>query len=146
MEERILSLVADNTKLTDELRVYIKQEKGIKDKNKPKPIPETKSYEEIIEKANKRIAEMEEKLKESRVTQQKYELQCVEVQNLKIKIQNIEGDRSMWEEGKQFMNRAAKANDYERELQQAKELIVSLRQNVKGKLLLEEQMATMQQR
>lgn len=146
MEKKILSLVEDNTKLTEELRLCVKQEKGIKEEKNVKPTVDTKSYEEITEKANKRIAELEEKLRDSRIIQQKYELQCVEVQNLKIKIENIESERAIWEEGKKFMNRAAKANEYEKELQHAKELIASLRESVKGKLLLEEQLATTQQR
>ena len=48
------------------------------------------------------------------------------------------------EEGKHFKTKADKAPQLEREMHTAVELITSLRESVKGKLLLEELMATLQ--
>lgn len=98
---------------------------------------------EIVEA---RAAMLEERMKESFKMQQDYELQNVELQNMKIKLEKLESERALWEEGKLLVGRAARANDLEKELNMAKKTIAVLKESVKQKLLLEEQMANMTQR
>ncbi|XP_001604630.2 mitotic spindle assembly checkpoint protein MAD1 [Nasonia vitripennis] len=146
MEHKILSLVEDNNKLTEELRLCIKKE--VKpDITKPcETSVRNIEDEKKLELAHKKITELEEKLREARVIQQKFEVQCVELHSLKIKYESLESERSMMEDGKKFMQRASKVSELERELSHARDLISSLRESVKGKLLLEEQMATIEHR
>jgi predicted transcriptional regulator len=145
MEQKVFTLLDDNNKLTEELRGYIRQETKT-ESNAGAKLSEDKISElnDKLEASNKRILDLEEKLKDARSIQQKYELQCIELQSLKVKIQNFESEKIGWEEGKMFAHRAYQANEFEKELHQAKELIKTLRESVKGKLLLEEQMASME--
>lgn len=147
MEQKVLALVKDNNKLTEELRQQIKQN------NKPDrgscTLPTDYQISQLNDKlgvAHKRIAELEEKLQEARKVQHKYEIQSVELQALKAEYESLVVERGVWEEGKMCMERAAKVTEFEQKLQQAEKIIESLKENVKGKLLLEEQIATMQQR
>ena len=146
MEQKVLQLVQDNNKLTEQLRCYLKQEtkQDVLNASITKSSEDNVELQEKLDLTNKRLSELEEKLKEARSIQQKYEVQSIELQSLKIKLESLESDRSIIEEGKHFMTRAAQANELERELHKAAELISSLRESVKGKLLLEEQMATVQ--
>lgn len=144
MEEKVLSLVDDNNKLAEQLRHFIKQEaKNESIANTPKPLDVAEYKHEIV---NKRITELEEKLREARSIQQEFEVQKVELQNYKIKVGTLEAEKSMLESSKQVVNRAGKVRELERELAQSREIINSLRESVKGKLLMEEQMANLQQR
>lgn len=146
MEQKVLSLINDNNKLTGELRLYIKKE--AKPEITKSCVTSVRNIEDEkkLELAHKKITELEEKLREARVIQQKFEVQCVELQSLKIKYESLESERSIIEDGKKFMQRASKVNELERELSHARDLITSLRESVKGKLLLEEQMATIEHR
>lgn len=99
-----------------------------------------------LEAAETRIIHLEEKLKEYQSRQQELELQNVELQSMKIKIERLESERALWEEGKVLTARAVKANELEKELSAAKEIIATLRESVRGKLLLEEQMASVMKR
>lgn len=146
MEQKVLSLLEDNNKLTEELRLYIKKESKPEIAKSCEIAVRNLEDEKKLELAHKRITELEEKLKEARAIQQKFEVQCVEFQSLKIKYESLESERSMVEDGKKFMHRASKVNELERELTHARDLIASLRESVKGKLLLEEQMATIEHR
>ncbi|XP_011502021.1 PREDICTED: mitotic spindle assembly checkpoint protein MAD1 [Ceratosolen solmsi marchali] len=147
LEQKILALLDDNNRLSEELRGYVRNE-GKTDANESNKDSEDKVAElnEKLEASNNRISELEEKLKEARSVQQKYEVQCIEVQSLKVKLQNFESEKIGWEEGKKFAQRASQANEFERELYQAREIIKSLRESIKGKLLLEEQMSSMEHR
>lgn len=93
-----------------------------------------------------RAAILEEKMKEHLKVQQDYELQNVELQSIKMKLEKLESERALWEEGKLLAGRAARANDLEKELNTAKRTIVVLKESVREKLLLEEQMANMTKR
>lgn len=112
---------------------------------------------EILEKENdelkdqviameERIKQLQDKTVELLESQKDFELQNVELQNAKAKIEKLEFERSLWEEGKHLANRAAMATNLERELVAAKDIINSLRDSVKGKLLLEEQIMSMKKR
>lgn len=153
MEQKLLSLVADNNKLAEELRKYYDQERkadpsaiSIKKESQDQIAHKSDELEMKLESTNQRIIELEEKLRESREIQQNFEVQCVEMQNLRIKVENLEAEKTIWEEGKRFLKGAAQACELQRELQQAREIISSLRESVKGKLLLEEQMASIEHR
>lgn len=93
-----------------------------------------------------RAAILEEKMKEYLKMQQDYELLNVELQSMKMKLEKLESERALWEEGKLLAGRAARANDLEKELNVAKRTIAVLKESVREKLLLEEQMANMTKR
>ncbi|XP_003703551.1 mitotic arrest-deficient 1 [Megachile rotundata] len=142
LEQKNLTLMNENAKLLDELKNVPTQE----------TLPKSTDGEEIsqsqqqLEVAQKRITQLEEKLREYQTKQQVLELQNVELQNMKIKIEKLESERASWEEGKLLLAKAAKANELEKELTVAKETIANLRESVRGKLLLEEQMANVMKR
>lgn len=147
MEQKVLALVKDNNKLTEELRQQAKQ--NSKPESGSFNLPTDYQVSQLNDKlkvTHKRIAELEEKLQEARKVQQKFELQSVELQTLKARYESLESEKSLWEEGKKCMERAAKVTEYEKKLQHAEKIIESLRENVQGKLILEEEIATMQQR
>lgn len=99
-----------------------------------------------LETVEARAATLEERMKGYLQMQQDYELQNVELQSMKMKIEKLESERALWEEGKLLAGRAARANDLEKELNAAKKTIVVLKESVKEKLLLEEQIANMTKR
>lgn len=99
-----------------------------------------------LETVEARAAMLEDRIKEYLKMQQDYELQNVEVQNLKMKLEKLESERALCEEGKLLAGRAARANDLEKELNIAKKTIAVLKESVREKLLLEEQMANMTKR
>ena len=68
------------------------------------------------------------------------------LQSLKLKLESLESEKSIIEEGKFFKTKADKAPKLERELHKAAELITWLRESVKGKLLLEALMATLKRK
>lgn len=146
MEQKVLGLVKDNNKLTEEIRQLVKQNNKPEGSYKLPAEYQVSQLTDKLEVTNKRIAELEEKLKEARKVQENFEIQCVELQSLKAKYDSLETEKSLWEEGKKCMERAAKATEYEKKLEYAEKIIESLREGIKGKLLLEEQIATMQNR
>lgn len=99
-----------------------------------------------LETVEARAAVLEERMKEHFKMQQDYELQNVELQNMKMKLEKLESERALWEEGKLLVGRAARANNLEKELNVAKKTIAVLKESVREKLLLEEQMANITQR
>lgn len=99
-----------------------------------------------LEAVEVRAAMLEERMKDYLKMQQDYELQNVELQNMKMKLEKLESERALWEEGKLLVGRAARANDLEKELNAAKKTIAVLKESVRQKLLLEEQMANMTKR
>ena len=144
LEQKIASLMNENANLIESQR-HASAEQNIK--------PPAEEYEEDasvllmkFEAAENRITELEEKLRVSLAAQQVTEIQSVELQNARIKIERLESDRALWEEGKLLSSRAARASDLEKELRTARDTIASLRESVKGKLLLEEEMCNMSQR
>jgi len=112
----------------------------------PKDINESSELQMKLETVEARAAILEERMKEYLKMQQDYELQTVELQNMKMKLEKLESERALWEEGKLLAGRAARANDLEKELNAAKKMIVVLKESVREKLLLEEQMANMTKR
>lgn len=149
MEKKILSLVDDNNRLTEDLRRSIKQEvKTDHDNsmNMSRAVEGKSDLEEKVEAYRKRMSELQEKLREVTTVANKYEVQNVELQNLRIKCETLEAEKINLEEGKKFATPVARVCELEKELHHAKEIIFSLRESVKGKLLLEEQMATMEHR
>ncbi|XP_043251140.1 mitotic spindle assembly checkpoint protein MAD1 isoform X2 [Colletes gigas] len=142
LEQKVLMLMNENSKLLSD----IKNSSVTESAPTPKDVPNISDAEPRLEAAQARIAQLEEKLKESQAKQQEMELQNVDMQNMKIKIERLESERALWEEGKILTARAARANELERELHAAKETINSLRESVRGKLLLEEQMASVTKR
>lgn len=143
MEKKIASLLNENTTLSENLRNVSTKERSP---------PATKDTDESIElqmkleTAEARTAMLEERIKEYLKMQQNYELQNVEMQTMKLKIEKLESERALWEEGMLLAGRAARANDLEKELNAAKKTISVLKESVKEKLLLEEQMANMTKR
>lgn len=147
MDKKILSLMEENSKLTEELRNHSEKDENVNNNiDVLKRDNVIDNLEEQLQVFQERTTELEEKLKNALSNLKDCEVLSVEIQNLKIKIDVLESEKATWEDGKNFINRAAKATELEKELQQAKELILSLRESVKGKLLLEEQMATMEHR
>ncbi|XP_048263939.1 mitotic spindle assembly checkpoint protein MAD1 isoform X4 [Bombus terrestris] len=142
LEQKIMSLMNENAKLLEDHKHAPVQESKIVTKDST-DVSETQLK---LDAAQKRITQLEGKLKEYQTKQQELELQNVELQSMKIKVERLESERALWEEGKTFVARAARANELEKELSNAKETIVSLRESVRGKLLLEEQMANVMKR
>lgn len=142
LEQKTLMLMNENAKLLEELKHVPAQETV----SKPKDIEDHSGAEQQFEAAQKRIAQLEEKLREYQTKQQELELQNVELQSVRIKVEKLESERASWEEGKLLLAKAARANELEKELVAAKDTIASLRESVRGKLLLEEQMANVMKR
>lgn len=92
------------------------------------------------------MAILEGRMKEYLKMQQDYELQNVGLQSTKMELEKLKSEKALWEEGKLLAGRAARASDLEKELSVAKKTIVVLKESVKEKLLLEEQMANMTKR
>ena len=142
LEQKIMELMNENSKLLLDLNNTSKEENT----SALKEDTDTSDAEMKFEAAQARIAHLEDKLREYQTKQKDLELQNVEFQSMKIKLERLESERALWEEGKVLTSRAAKANDLEKELSAAKEIIATLRESVKGKLLLEEQMANVMKR
>lgn len=150
LEQKISNLIDENAKLSERTKHSNENEnennlESSSSVSSPKNQAETDTQEKL-EMAEKRIAELEEKLRDNLVLQKEYELQKIELQNSKMTIEKLESERSLWEEGKTLITRAARANELEKELQASREMINGMRESVKGKLLLEEQMSNMMQR
>jgi predicted nucleic acid-binding Zn-ribbon protein len=135
-------LLDENAKLSENLRNASIREKS----PPPKDNDELKELQMKLEAAKTRTVTLTEKMKDYHKMQQDYELQNVELQNMKIKIEKLESEKALWEEGKLLAGRAARANDLEKELNVAKKTIAILKESVREKLLLEEQMANMTKR
>ncbi|KAK2582197.1 hypothetical protein KPH14_004550 [Odynerus spinipes] len=142
LEQKTVMLLNENAKLLGDLRNTPVLEKASPTKDNTAQV----DAEMKLQAAEARITQLEEKLKESRASQKDYEMQNVELQNMKIKVEKLESERSLWEEGKQLVARAAKASELEKDLHIARETISLLRESVRGKLLLEEQMASITKR
>lgn len=142
LEQKIMTLMNENAKLLGDFKHTSTQE------NKPitKDFTDGFDSQSKLESAQTRIKQLEEKLKEYQIKQQELELQNVEFQAIKIKVERLESEKMQWEEEKIFTAKAAKANELEKELIIAKETIASLRESVRGKLLLEEQMSNVMKR
>lgn len=142
LEQKTMSLMNENAKLLDDLkRASIQETPSV-----TKDGGDVSAAEANLEAAQTRIAQLEEKLKEYQVKQQDMELQNVELQSTRIKVERLESQRALWEEGKVFTAKAARVNELEKELCAAKDTIATLRESVRGKLLLEEQMANVMKR
>lgn len=144
LEQKIVALLEENVKLTEHTK-YANVNDNV-------PCPNINNQSEIsevqenLEKAQERINVLENQLKDTHELQQEFELQKVELQNAKIKIEKLECERALWEEGKSLLSRAARANELEKELHAARETIGMMRESIKGKLLIEEQMSNIMQR
>lgn len=143
MEKKIASLLNENATLSENLRNASTKERS---PSATKDIDESSELQIKLETAETRVAMLEERIKEYLQMQQSYELQNVEMQTMKLKIEKLESERALWEEGKLLAARAARANDLEKELNTAKKTISKLKEEVREKLLLEEQMANMTKR
>ncbi|KOX71089.1 Mitotic spindle assembly checkpoint protein MAD1 [Melipona quadrifasciata] len=141
LEQKTMLLMNENAKLLENLKNVPAQESTAVTKNFD--VSETQLK---LDAAQTRITQLEEKLKEYQTKQQELELQNVELQSMKIKIERLESEKALWEEGKLLTARAARASEFEKELNAAKEIIATLRESVRGKLLLEEQMASVTKR
>ncbi|CAK9823707.1 Mitotic spindle assembly checkpoint protein MAD1 [Anthophora retusa] len=142
LEQKTLSLMNENAKLLEDLKkASVPDTTPVK-----KDVVDVSDTELKLKAAQARITQLEEKLKEYQSKQQDMEMQNVELQSMKIKVERLESERAQWEEGKLLSARAARANELEKELSTAKETIASLRESVRGKLLLEEQMANVMKR
>lgn len=136
MEKKIASLLDENATLSENLR-----NASTKEKSPPVTKDESNELQMKLETVEARAAMLEERIKEYLKMQQNYELQNVEMQTVKLKVEKLESERALWEEGKLLAGRAARANDLEKELNTAKKTISVLKESVREKLLLEEQMA-----
>ncbi|CAL1689070.1 unnamed protein product [Lasius platythorax] len=142
LEKQIATLVTENAKLSENVR-------NASIKERSPPLQDTSESNELqlkLETMEAKAAMLEERMKEYLKMQQDYELQNVELQNTKIKLEKLESERALWEEGKLLAGRAARANDLEKELNIVKKTVTVLKESVKEKLLLEEQMANMTKR
>jgi len=121
---------------------------SVREKSPPKEDTndELKELQMKLEAAKTRTVTLTEKMKDYHKMQQDYELQNVDLQSMKIKIEKLESEKALWEEGKLLAGRAARANDLEKELNIAKKTIAVLKESVREKLLLEEQMANITKR
>lgn len=136
-------MVNENAQLLENLRNASAKEKS---PSPCKDVVESNELQMKLEIAEAKVAMLEERVKGYLKVQQDFELQNVEMQNIKIKIETLESERALWEEGKLLVGRAARANDLEKELNVAIKTITKLKETVKDKLLLEEQMANMTKR
>lgn len=143
MEKKIATLMDENAKLSEDLRNSSARENSAPPKD---PSTDTSELQFKLEAVEAKAAKLEERLKDSLKVQQDYELQNVELQNMKFKVEKLESEKALWEEGKLMVGRAARANDLEKELNVAKKTIAVLKESVKEKLLLEEQMSNMTKR
>lgn len=135
-------MLNENAKLSENLRTASANEKS----PPAKEINESCELQMKLETAEAKATMLEERIKDYLKMQQDYELQNVEVQNMKMKLEKLESERALWEEGKLLARRAARANDLEKELNTSKKKIAVLKESVREKLLLEEQMANMTKR
>nr|XP_012232777.1 PREDICTED: LOW QUALITY PROTEIN: mitotic spindle assembly checkpoint protein MAD1 [Linepithema humile] len=142
LEKKIASLLNENATLSENLRNASTRERSPVTKD----TDESSELQMKLETTEARAAMLEERIKEYLKMQQDYELQNVEMQTVKLKIEKLESERALWEEGKLLVGRAARANDLEKELNTAKKTISVLKESVREKLLLEEQMANMTKR
>lgn len=133
----------ENAKLSEYFRISSAKETSPVAKDSSTDSSESQLKLEMMET---KTAKLEERLKDYFKMQQDYELQNVELQNMKHKIDELESEKALWEEGKLLVGRAARANDLEKELNMAKKTIAVLKESVKEKLLLEEQMSNMTKR
>lgn len=134
----------ENMKLIEELKIP-----SVKETSTTPPvqvISESSEMQLKLETAEAKAAMLEKKMKDYRKMQQDFELQNVELQNMKIKMEKLESEKALWEEGKMLVGRAARAGELEKELNTAKKTIIMLKESVKEKLLLEEQIANMTKR
>lgn len=136
-------MLDENAKVSENLRNACTKEKS---PPPPKDSDELKELEMKLEAVQAKAASLTERMKDYHKMQQDYELQNVNLQDMKIKIEKLESERALWEEGKLLASRAARANDLEKELNVAKKTIAVLKESVREKLLLEEQMANMTKR
>ncbi|XP_011258714.1 mitotic spindle assembly checkpoint protein MAD1 [Camponotus floridanus] len=142
LEKKIASLLTENAQLSENL-------KNASTKESSSPLQDTSESNELqlkLETMEAKATMLEGRMKDYLKVQQDYELQNVELQNMKIKLEKLESERALWEEGKMLVGRAARANDLEKELNVAKKTIAVLKESVREKLLLEEQMANMTKR
>ncbi|XP_032666552.1 mitotic spindle assembly checkpoint protein MAD1 isoform X2 [Odontomachus brunneus] len=146
LEQKVTSLLNENAKLTEELRNPNAKEVSSAAPSCSKDTIEFSELQMKLETAEAKASMLEEKMKDYHKIQQDFELQNVELQNLKIKIEKLESERALWEEGKMLVGRAARAGELEKELHTAKKTIMVLKESVKEKLLLEEQIANMSKR
>lgn len=142
MEKKIASLLTENARLSENLRNASTKESS----SPPQDTSESNELQLKLETTEAKVTMLEGRMKEYLKIQQDYELQNVELQNMKIKLEKLESERALWEEGKMLVGRAARANDLEKELNVAKKTIAVLKESVREKLLLEEQMANMTKR
>ncbi|XP_011883237.1 PREDICTED: mitotic spindle assembly checkpoint protein MAD1 [Vollenhovia emeryi] len=142
LERKIASLLNENAELAENLRSASANEKS----PPPSDIGESSELQMKLETAEARVAALEERTKEYHKVQQDYELQNVELQSMQMKLEKLESERALWEEGKRLVGRAARANDLEKELNVAKKTIAALKESVRGKLLLEEKVDNMTKR
>lgn len=103
-------------------------------------------YRDELERAQEKILELEEERGQLRNLEQDLELQIVENRDLKMKLERMESEQALAEEGKRLVARAAQAAELEKELSRAKETIAHLRESVKGKLILEQQVYDIKKR
>ncbi|XP_011297899.1 mitotic spindle assembly checkpoint protein MAD1 [Fopius arisanus] len=143
LEAKILALMTENARLKEINVIYSNSEEF---SSSPKPQEDNSEIQAKLEAADDRILELEGRVKELVSTQQELELQNLELQNVRMKVETLEAERALWEEGRSLLARAARANELEKELQLAREQINNLREAVKGKLLLEEQICNMEKR
>lgn len=142
LEKKIATLLTENAKLSENVR-------NTSTKEISPPLQDTTESNELqlkLETAEAKAAMLEERMKDYLKMQQDYELQNVELQNMKLKLEKLESERALWEEGKLLAGRAARANDLEKELNMMKKTVTILKESVREKLLLEEQMANMTKR
>ncbi|EFN76971.1 Mitotic spindle assembly checkpoint protein MAD1 [Harpegnathos saltator] len=145
LEQKITSLLNENAKLTEELRNSTKESPSAVPLL-PKETSESSELQLKLEAAETKATMLEEKMKDYRKIQQDFELQNVELQNMKIKMEKLESERALWEEGKMLAAKAARVGDLEKELNTLKKTVMVLKESVKEKLLLEEQIANMTKR
>ncbi|XP_012265066.2 mitotic spindle assembly checkpoint protein MAD1 [Athalia rosae] len=144
LDQKTIVLINENVKLQDELKQTNSSHQQLSALDTSKE--DSTELAEKLNAAKERISHLEERLQEARAIQQKSELLELELQDLKIKNERLESEKSLCEEGKIMAARAARASDLEKELHAANKLVSTLREAVKGKLFLEEQICSMQQR
>lgn len=149
LDQKTLALLDEDTRHQDEMRQANSSQHQQQSGSEESSEDGGSELALKLEAAENRILQLEQNLRESRAAEQKIancELLELEIQNLNIKIEKLESERALCEEGKAMAARAARASDLEKELHAANKLVSTLRESVKGKLLLEEQIYSMKQR
>lgn len=148
MEKELTILKEKTAKMTrdNETELNDKDDDDDDDELKIELEKENNELKEQLEIMEEKMEESKNRIKSLMNLQTELELQGLELHNAKMQVEKLEYEKASWEESKQLTSKAARAIDLEKELLLAKETICAMRESIKGKLLLEEQISSIKKR